>query len=112
MQLSHVTIRSPTYAPSIIGLFALAQVAGFAAVFAPAGIGVREGVFLLGLSSLIGDGNAIVAAGACRLWQTFLDLLLGSVGWFALRRVEKTSIRKGKNHERCGEGKTGHTKRG
>jgi hypothetical protein len=71
-------------APQLIALFALAQVISFVAVFAPAGIGVREGVLLVGLSPIVGGGNAIVATGLCRIWQTALELLMAAVGWRAL----------------------------
>ncbi len=73
-------------APRVIGVFAAAQVAGFLALFAPAGIGVREGVFLLGLTPLVGEGNAIAVAGMCRLWQTALELAMAGAGWCLLRR--------------------------
>jgi len=80
---------SPAYFASMVGLFSLAQVAGFLAVFAPAGLGVREGVLLLGLQPIVGPGAAIVITGACRIWQTALELLMAGVGWWALRRSKR-----------------------
>ncbi|MBN1912027.1 MAG: hypothetical protein JW818_20055 [Pirellulales bacterium] len=72
--------------PAVIALFTFAQVAGFLALFAPAGIGVREGVLLLGLQPIVGPGPAIVITGVCRLWQTAIELIMAAFGWFALRR--------------------------
>ena len=71
--------------PAVIALFTFAQIAGLVAVFAPAGIGVREGILLLGLQPLVGPGPAIVITGACRLWQTAIELVMAAIGWLALR---------------------------
>lgn len=70
-----------------VGLLALANVAGIVAIFAPAGIGVREAVLGLGLSafvplpaalafaavlrllSLVADGAFFVLAGGLTVWR-------------------------------------------
>ncbi len=83
-----VTEVEATTIPRFCALFGLAQVAGFVAFFAPAGIGVREGLFLLGLQPIVGSGQAIVIAALCRLWQTLLELLMAAAGWMALGRTE------------------------
>jgi hypothetical protein len=70
----------------LVGLFALAQALGFAAIFAPSGIGVREGVFVIGLAPVVGEGAAIVIAGLCRVWQTLLEFVLTALGWWGLSR--------------------------
>jgi len=72
--------------PAVIALFTFAQIAGLVAFFAPAGIGVREGVLLVGLQPILGPGHAIVITAVCRLWQTALELLMAGIGWCALRR--------------------------
>ena len=72
-------------APEIVGLFIFAQIAGFVALFAPAGLGVREGVLIVGLTPLVGSGPAIVISGLCRLWQTGLELVVIAFGWAGLR---------------------------
>jgi glycosyltransferase 2 family protein len=71
--------------PRIVALFAFAQTAGFLALFAPAGIGVREGMLVAGLAPLIGEGEAIVIAAFARIWQTTLELSLAGFGWWILR---------------------------
>jgi uncharacterized membrane protein YbhN (UPF0104 family) len=78
--------RIPAGLPSLIAIFNAAQIIGFLALFAPAGIGVREGVLSVGLQPLVGPGPAIVITGVCRLWQTAIELLLAGVGWWALRK--------------------------
>ncbi len=78
---------APAGIGQLIGLFAFAQIAGFLAFFAPAGIGVREGVLMVGLSPLVGSGPAIVVAAACRLWQTAMELAMTLVGLAMLRSL-------------------------
>ena len=63
----------------------LAQVAGFVALFAPAGIGVCEGVLIIGLQGMMGTGPAIVVTVVTRLWQTALDLTMAGAGAAGLR---------------------------
>lgn len=79
------TDLSPHSIPRIIGVFVLAQVAGFLAVFAPAGLGVREGALIAGLTPIVGPGPAIVLTGVCRIWQTVTELSLIGAASLALR---------------------------
>jgi uncharacterized membrane protein YbhN (UPF0104 family) len=76
----------PEDIPSLIAVFILANLTGFIAIFAPGGIGVREGVLLVGLSPIVGPGPAIVVAGLARVWQTLLELATMGFGWLALSR--------------------------
>lgn len=78
MSLSYVSANRYFY---IVGLFSFAQVAGLVAIFAPSGIGVREGVFIFGLQPIVGAGPAILIAGICRLWQTALELGITGLAW-------------------------------
>ncbi len=66
--------------PSLTGISCVAYVVGFLAIFAPAGIGVREGVFLVLLTPLVGSGTAAIVAVMMRFFQTILDFLSASVG--------------------------------
>jgi len=66
--------------PLLIGIFCLANVVGFLAVFAPAGIGVREGILLLLLGPLVGAGMASVIAILARLIQTAADIFSTAFG--------------------------------
>ena len=55
------------------------------AFFAPAGLGVREGVLTGLLTPIAGLGPALVLACAQRLWQISLELPCAGAGWLFLR---------------------------
>ena len=57
-----------------IAVFTASYLAGFLALFAPGGIGVREGVFILMLQGPIGIGAATALAVASRLLLTITEL--------------------------------------
>jgi hypothetical protein len=57
-----------------IAVFTASYLAGFLALFAPGGIGVREGVFILMLQGPIGIGAATALAIASRLLLTLTEL--------------------------------------
>jgi len=54
--------------------FPAAYVVGYVALFAPAGVGIREGVLVALLGPVLGAGAAVVAL-AARLWTTIVELL-------------------------------------
>lgn len=74
-----------------IGTYASALVAGFAALFAPAGLGVREAVMLALLEPSIGAAIAGLATLTSRLIITTMELLLSLWGaWpFLMSRRKK-----------------------
>jgi hypothetical protein len=51
-----------------------AYVAGYVALFAPAGVGIREGLLVVFLGPILGAGAAILAL-AARLWATVVELV-------------------------------------
>lgn len=66
----------------LTGLFTAAWAAGFVVVFAPGGIGVRDGLLVWGVSRLLGDPYPLVIAGLARLaWMAaeLIGLLVSSV---------------------------------
>ncbi len=70
-----------------VGGFAGAYFLGYAAVFAPAGIGVREGAMAVLLAPWIGAAPATVLSLIARLWMTLAEILpLAGVGWVAAAR--------------------------
>jgi len=71
--------------PTTVALFIAAQIAGFIAVFAPGGLGVREGVLIAGLTPLVGTAPAIAISLGCRVWQTVLEIAAGALGIWATR---------------------------
>jgi len=64
----------PASWPAAVGSFAGAYFLGYAAVFAPAGVGVREGAMAVLLSPSMGAADAAVIAVMARLWMTVAEL--------------------------------------
>lgn len=60
----------------IIGLYALSYALGFAVPFAPAGIGIREAVLVMGLIPYIDANTAIVLASVNRLFYIVSEIIL------------------------------------
>jgi len=65
----------------VTGVYALAWVIGMVSVFAPAGIGVREGVLSVLLAQYLPEPTAIVVALLSRLWVTLAELVCALVAW-------------------------------
>ena len=68
------SIGLPLSALGGIPAYSAAYLLGYVAVFAPAGLGVREGFLILFLGPILGAGAAALAVVA-RLWATVLELL-------------------------------------
>ena len=66
--------------------FAAAYVAGYLMLFAPAGIGVREGFLVAFLAPSIGVGAATVLAIAARLWMTAAEVVPAGILWMFYER--------------------------
>lgn len=62
-----------------IAAFTGSYVAGVIAIFAPAGLLVREAALIGLLSPLLGSGDAVILAAASRIWLTALELLAAVV---------------------------------
>jgi len=62
--------------PLSMGVFALSGVVGILVVFAPAGLGAREGTIAGTLAPVIGVHHAAVVALFSRVWLTAVDLML------------------------------------
>lgn len=65
--------------PHLVSSFAIAYTIGFISFITPSGFGVREGVFIILLAPLLGNGPATVAALAMRLWSTAGELAVASI---------------------------------
>ena len=72
-------------AMTAVGAFALAWAAGYVAVFAPGGIGVREAALVVTLSPLLPSEQAAAAALVSRVIWTGAELFLGAFAHLALR---------------------------
>jgi len=75
--------------PMYVGVFALGWLAGFVAVFAPGGVGVREAVLVALLSRRLGQANAIVLAATSRIVLTAVDLVAGAASLWLPTLVER-----------------------
>jgi len=80
--------------PAAMGAFAGAYFLGYAAIFAPAGVGVREGAMAVLLAPWLGAAEATVLAVIARIWMTLAELLplvaLGGGGAFRWLRRDET----------------------
>jgi len=63
------------------GVFALSWVIGMVSIFAPAGIGVREGVLSVLLVEYMPEPTAIFVALLSRVWMTLAELVCALVAW-------------------------------
>jgi len=61
----------------LVGVNAIAMLAGFAALFAPGGIGVREGVMVVLLAPVLGIAEATILSVTMRIVMVCADLILG-----------------------------------
>lgn len=59
--------------PRVVGAYALGQLAGRLVVFAPGGLGPREGVTALVLAPAVGGGPAVVVVAAVRLCEVVAE---------------------------------------
>lgn len=75
-----------SFFPAVVGASCLANVAGFLALFAPAGIGVREGILLFMLTPTLGAGTASILVLLIRLFQTAADFILAGIGYLVFKR--------------------------
>jgi hypothetical protein len=72
-------------APFVISASALAVTIGFVAVFAPAGLGVREGLLLLLFAPVLGDATTALVIVSMRFFQVVVEASLAAVGVIILR---------------------------
>ena len=70
------TYYSPPYS-FILGIYCIAYIAGFFVPFAPAGLGIREPVLVLGLTLFVNIDIAILLAGINRIVYFGVEVLLG-----------------------------------
>ena len=64
-----------------VGSFALSYFLGLAVIFSPGGLGVREGILSLMLSSVMPLPMAIIIAFATRIWWTLAELISILISW-------------------------------
>jgi hypothetical protein len=71
----------------VASAFAASYVLGYAMIFAPAGLGPREGFLIAFLTPHVGAASAGVLAVVARLWTTLVELVPAGALWVVhLRR--------------------------
>jgi len=70
-----------SHLPLVTGVYALSWVSGFLAVFAPAGLGVREGMLAYLLVQFLPEPAALAAALASRVWLMGCEVLFVLAAW-------------------------------
>jgi len=77
--LNSVTFITSSKIPIITGSFAISSTIGVMALFAPAGLGVREGILSLLLSNFFPLSLAILFSFLCRIWVSVGELLVAGI---------------------------------
>jgi hypothetical protein len=72
--------------PLCIATGALSAVVGYLTLFAPAGLGVREGILLIILTPIIGPAPAAMTTVIARITQTLTEVAFGAAGAIVLWR--------------------------
>ena len=70
------------------GIFGVSCIIGILAIFAPSGIGVREGIMVLGLSLIMPKEYAVIISIVSRLWMSISELILIGIAWI-VNRIKK-----------------------
>ncbi|MGH7571132.1 MAG: lysylphosphatidylglycerol synthase domain-containing protein [Gemmatimonadota bacterium] len=85
---------APGSLPTLIGICAAGYLAGWAAVFVPGGLGVREGVYALLLAEVLPGPLAAAVAILSRVWLTAVEVLVagGLALRYGLRDLRATTV--------------------
>ena len=73
--------------PVLIAAAGLSATVGFLALFAPAGLGVREAILLVVLSGVLSETDAALVTVAMRLLSILVEVGLGLAGLVSLRAL-------------------------
>jgi hypothetical protein len=87
----------------LAGSFALASTVGILALFAPAGLGVREAVLVVALSAIMPKAVAVVVTLASRVWMTVGELLAVGVVTLVIGRANLRAWRRGEEASQAGQ---------
>lgn len=81
------------------GIFALAAIIGILSIFSPSGLGVREGIIVLGLSVIMPPQYAVIVSIVSRLWATIPELVLVGIAFIYSKLVLRINKEKKKENE-------------
>ena len=84
---------SSKYILFLTGALAISSTMGMIALFAPSGLGVREGALVYLLSSMMPGAVAVVISIVTRVWMTLIDIgLIGMI--YLLSQFRKAKVKK------------------
>lgn len=84
---------SPEHLLILTGALAISSTLGLVALFAPSGLGVREGVLVYLLSAIMPSAVAVIVSVLTRLWMTFIEIgMIGVV--YLLDRLRRKKVEK------------------
>jgi uncharacterized membrane protein YbhN (UPF0104 family) len=84
---------SPSYVLFLTGALAFSSMLGLVALFAPSGLGVREGALVYLLSFLMATPVAVIVSVLTRIWMTLIEIgLIGVV--YLLQKFQRPDRRK------------------
>jgi len=86
---------------AVIGAYAIAWVAGFVVVVAPAGLGPRELVLGVLLAGALPAGSAVVLVIVTRLVQTVVDVAMAAAGYVLTRRAPSPATASTRGEDRA-----------
>lgn len=81
-----------THIFSVSAAYTLAWIVGFIVLFAPAGLGVREGVLTLILSAIMPTPLAIAISFISRVWITVFEVIVFFIGLLIRRKEREDKI--------------------
>jgi hypothetical protein len=84
--------ETPLALPTAIAVFTASYLAGFLALLAPGGLGVREGLFIVMLQPSLGLGAATVLALASRVLLTLTELGAAAPFLLVSRRTSRVAL--------------------
>ena len=87
----HASIDS-ALVPELTAAILIAGTMGTLAVFAPAGLGVREGILIVALGALMPRAIAVAAVVVLRLWAIALDVMFYGIAALVARMPRKQSF--------------------
>jgi uncharacterized membrane protein YbhN (UPF0104 family) len=81
---------TPSYILFLTGALAISSTLGLVAIFAPSGLGVREGALVYLLSFMMATPVAVIISVLTRIWMTLIEIgLIGMV--YLIGRFPKRS---------------------
>ena len=87
---------APQYILFLTGALAISSTLGLVAIFAPSGLGVREGALVYLLSFMMATPVAVIISILTRIWMTLIEIgLIGMV--YLISRFQKGLEKRGRN---------------